>query len=140
MDGEDDWVPQISCQACGASWPIAGSAHHRYCETRWGIGYRSSRGIAGAHSPLMTASGWTDPRQVVVCTTPANGSNTFRGNLTAILSRWSGVALGEFTLMASFDSETYLRLDELLYGSPGRAGLGDAEYSLTIVKEGPLST
>jgi len=103
-------------------------------------GSPDSHGIAGARGPLMSASGWTDPRQVVVCTTPDDGLNTFQGRLTGILSRWSGDGVGECTLMASFDFQTFRRLNESLSGPLGNLDMDGALCSLTIVREGPRTT
>jgi len=136
---EDEWVPQISCQACGASWDLETTIRH-HCKTRWGSGSPSSPGTAGAPGPLMTASGWTDPRQVVVCTTPEDGSNTYQGRVWDISLRSSGGPEDGFILMAYFDSETAARLLESRYGRDGALASDAVRYSLTIVSEGPPTT
>lgn len=98
-------------------------------------GYPDTDGIAGAPGPLMSASGWTDPRQVVVCTTPENGLNTFQGQIQDISLLWKGDVVVECTLMVSFDSPTGSRLLEKLSIKGGKFDMGDAEYSVTIVIE-----
>jgi len=105
------------------------------CIGRSEIGSRHTNGTVGAPGPLMNASGWTDPHQVVVCTIPDPGLNTFQGLLRDTLSQSRGEQVGEFTLMASFDFLTYQRLAAALYGDRGSAAMDDAKCSLTIVIE-----
>jgi len=105
-----------------------------------GTGSPDSNGTVGAPGPLMTASGWRDPRRVVVCTTPDVGSNAYQGRILAILSRWSEEEGDEYILMVSFDSQTSRRLAETLYGPRGSLDMDGAGYSLTIREGAPPTT
>jgi len=112
---------------------------HAYVKNS-GAGSPNSRGTAGAPGRLTHVSEILDPALTDVSTTPEDGSNTFQGRLSAILSQWSGEEEGEFTLMVSFDLETYRRLSDRASGDHGAFFMADVEYSVTIVREAPPTT
>lgn len=122
----------------GLCWPC-----HRKLEgynEPSGTGSPNSNGIAGAPSPLMTASGWRDPRQIVVSRTPDDGSNTYQGQMSSISWRLKEGPEGAFTLTVSFDSETRLRLLESLYSLPGNFVTGGTAYCrMTVTLEPPTT-
>jgi len=105
----------------------------------WEPGSVRSSGIAGAPGPLMNAMGWTDPRQIVVCTTPDDGLNTFQGRLQGISLLSREEPEGGYILTVYFDSETATRLRESLSGKVGRYGTVDAESFPMTVTVAPLS-
>lgn len=128
---EDEWVPRISCQACGESWSLETVIQHN-CRKPLAHGSQPSLGIAGALGPSTLVSELLDLAQRGVSTTPDDGLNTFPGRLLTISSPWSAEREGEFILTVFFDSLTLRRLVESLYGDPGRSGMEDAEFSLTM--------
>ena len=113
---------------------------NRRCRPFSGDGSPNSHGTPGAPGPSTAVLDLMARPQGVVSSTPDDGSNTFQGHLRAILSQLSGDEVGEFTLMVSFDLETYSRLSARLFGPRGRPGMDAAEFSLTIVHEEPRST
>lgn len=136
---EDEWVPRISCQACGASWEIGETINHS-CKQHSGGGSQFSLGIAGAPGPSTKDLDPSGLPLTDVSITPVDGLKIFRGQLVDISSPWSAEREGEFTLMVSFDSQTHRRLVESLYGDPGKSGMVGAEFCLTIRTEAPLTT
>ena len=103
-------------------------------------GYRGLNGPVGALGHLTHVSEILAQARIDACTTRVDGSNTFQGRLLGISSRWREDGVVVYTLTASFDSRTSSRLGESLCGDHGMLGTDGAEYSLTIVREGPLST
>ena len=108
-------------------------AQLRRLGSNWVDGYPNSSGTAGARGRLTHVSEILDPLPIDAFTTRDDGLNTYPGFLRAISSQWSGLEVGEFTLMASFDLATYSRLSDALSGNRGSAAMDDALCSLTIV-------
>jgi len=144
MDTEDEFIPRISCQACGASWPIPTTSltdpiRHR-CGTRWGYGSPSSPGTAGAPGRLTHVSEILDRDLTDVSITPDNGLNTFQGRAWLTSWQWRAVRGGVFTLTVSLDSETALRLDENRSTAAGYCASEEIVFSLTMVREAQPTT
>lgn len=152
---EDEWVPRISCQACGDSWPLKATIQHdctnHYscpdcdyetvhpngkeirCGGHSGIGSDPSHGIAGARGRLTHVSEIVDQVLIDASTTPDDGLNTFQGHLVGISSPSSEVQGAEFTLMVYFCSLTRQRLKERLSGIRGKNSMDGVRSWDTIV-------
>ena len=126
---------RVVCLECGLIEPT-----QEILEIRWGSGCKGSHGTAGAPGRLTHVSETLGRALTGAFSTHVVGSNTFQGLVTHISWRWSGVRAGECILMVSFDSQTFQRLKENLSGPLGMRDTAGAVYSVTIVREEPLST
>ncbi len=95
-------------------------------------GLKSLHGTVGAPGPLANDGDQLDLLLTDASSTPESGSKTYQGLLRVILSQWRGPDSAEFTVMASFDSETGRRLRDALSGEAGSSAMDDALCSLTI--------
>jgi len=112
----------------------------RPCDGLSESGSTDSPGTAGAPGRSTHVSDLTGPALIAVSTTPDDGLNTFQGR--AWLTSWQlrGVQEGVFTLTASFDLETALRLKESLSSIPGNCVTEGTEcFPMTLILELPTT-
>ena len=137
---DDEWVPRISCQACGMSWGITGATIRHDCEQHSATGSRGSSGTAGAPGRLVHVSEILALARGDVSTTHGDGWNTYQGRLLDISLPSNEEREGECILTVSFDSRTRRRLRDALCGPAGYSVMGDARCSRMIVSVEPRIT